>query len=115
MWDDLSVEVYQNQFSNEGNDEETIRRSARVSITFIGKDPEIAIAVVNDLADRMVEFEIRKRQDAILAASQEMEGFSDAARAIIRERSEAILASEREYEKAQDSKKREIEIRLAPS
>ena len=112
MWDDLSVEVYQNQFKT-GEQEDSLRRSARVSITFKAGAPETAIAVVDSLAETMVEFERRKRKATIAAASQEVDNAAKAAKMLIDQRSEKILQTERAYEKAPKSKKRPLEIELA--
>jgi hypothetical protein len=74
--EDISVEVYQNYFV-----EERVRgkgpRSARLSVSFHAKDPNLALAVTRDLGALIEKHELAARRDQALAAASAAERARD--------------------------------------
>lgn len=70
--EDIEVEAYQNYFLEERSASEA-PRSARLSVSYKSKDPELALAVTRDLGKLVVEREKKARKalaDAALADAQ---------------------------------------------
>ncbi len=70
FWSDLEIDVYQNQFAVETDQQ--FRRSARIGLTFAALDPETAVQVVNELRRIITDFEIRRARQAAEDASDEL-------------------------------------------
>jgi hypothetical protein len=89
MRNDLDVIVWRNYFVEGYNDDDEAR-SARVSITWHYKDPEVALAVVRDLGEVIIDSQTEARravfelaqQDVVEAADHELERLAGLRRAI---------------------------------
>jgi hypothetical protein len=73
MRSDITVEVYRNYFLEERMPGDP-PRSARISITYRARDPEVAVEVVRDLGQLVARTEIEARQAAAQAALAEVDG-----------------------------------------
>jgi len=72
MRNDLDVVVWRNYFVESYSDDDEAR-SARVSITWHFRDPEIALAVVQDLADVIMESQTESRRQVFAAAQKDVD------------------------------------------
>src|SRR5690606_30167145 len=63
MRDHLSVEVVQNYFEPERHIANPVR-SARIVISYLGEDPDVAQAVVRDLGQRIADEQTRLRRQS---------------------------------------------------
>jgi hypothetical protein len=72
MRNDLDVVLWRNYFVESYSDDDEAR-SARVSISWHFKDPEVALAVVRDLGDVIIESQTEARREVFALAQQDVE------------------------------------------
>jgi len=91
--EDITVEVYQNYFV-----EERLRgkgpRSARLSVSFHAKDPNLALAVTRDLGALIATHELAARREQSLAAASRADRARDAWVAAWQRRSADIVTKQ---------------------
>jgi hypothetical protein len=96
--EDITVDVYQNYFV-----EDRVRgkgpRSARLSVSFHAKDPQLALAVTRDLGALIERHELAARSEQALAAASGAERARDAWVAAWQRRSADIVLKQNELER----------------
>jgi hypothetical protein len=92
--EDIDVEVYRNYFVEQRTDKEP-PRSARVSIQYKSKDPDLALAVTRDLGALVVEHERKVRRDQSVRAADEATKMASGLTRTLEERRRIVLQAQR--------------------
>ncbi len=95
--EDISVEVFQNYFVEERTAGD-LPRSARLTVSFRAKDPNLALAVTRDLGALVVRHELAARRDQALATANAAGRARDTLVTALQRRSQQVLAKQNEIE-----------------
>jgi hypothetical protein len=97
--EDISVEVYQNYFV-EDRAPRDLPRSARLTVSFHAKDPNLALAVTRDLGALIVQHEQAMRREQALSLATGAEHARDRLLTAVQERTAAVLNKRDEIERS---------------
>lgn len=97
--EDISIEVYQNYFVEERKPG-AAPRTARLTVSFRAKDPNVALAVTRDLGALIIEREQARRRELSLAAAARADRARDVLVQAVQRRSSEIFEKKRELERA---------------
>jgi hypothetical protein len=97
--EDISVEVYQNYFV-EDRAPRDLPRSARLTVSFHAKDPNLALAVTRDLGALIVQHEQAVRREQALSLATGAEHARDRLLAAVQERTVDVLSKREQIERA---------------
>jgi hypothetical protein len=98
--EDISIDVYQNYFV-EDRRPGGAPRTARLTVSFHAKDPQLALAVTRDLGRLIVEHELAARRAQALAAATNADQARDTLVAALQLRSREIFARQNDIGGAQ--------------
>jgi hypothetical protein len=96
---DIDIEVYQNYFVEERRSG-AAPRSARLTVSFHAKDPNLALAVTRDLGALIVEREQARRRDLAKDSAARADQARDLLVQAVQRRSSEILAKQRALSQA---------------
>jgi hypothetical protein len=96
--EDITVEVYQNYFVQQRTAGD-VPRSARLTVSFRAKDPNLALAVTRDLGALIVRHELATRRDQALAAATSAASARDTLVSVLERRSAEVMTKQREIGK----------------
>jgi hypothetical protein len=107
--EDIDIEVYQNYFVEERR-AGGAPRSARLTVSFHAKDPNLALAVTRDLGALIVEREQARRRDLAKDSAARADQARDLLVQAVQRRSSEILAKQRALSQAPADAQSQVEL-----